>query len=113
MGKFLSKNFPISSEFVSVNFFLLTAAEIPILVSNALGRDARLSQVADLMSQRKCSRLPDYPLPVYNAAGSFVRGFPIICGGQNKKSERFRECFVHELMSYNKWRFLAKLKTKR
>ena len=86
-------------------------AELPVLVSNALGGSSKLIQVADLMSTRKCTRLPDYPLPVYNAAGSSVKGFPVICGGQRyKKRVSVRACFIHERTPYSRWRLLAELK---
>ena len=97
--------------------FVVKKAETPVLVSNALDsapKRGKLCQVADLVSARKCKGLPDYPLPVYRAAGAVVNGFPVICGGKkNVLNVIVKECYIHERTPDNKWRLLDKLKTER
>ena len=67
------------------------------------------SQVIDVSSSSTaCANLPSYPFAMYLAAGGFVNGVPIICGG-NPLTDK---CHIHD-NNNNEWRHFASLSGKR
>ena len=80
----------------------------------ATGSSTDESQVIDVCStSTACANLPSYPFAMYLAAGGFVNGVPIICGGNSDYSEVLIEsCFKFDRNS-NSWKLHSYMKSKR
>ena len=71
------------------------------------------SQVIDVSSSSTaCANLPSYPFAMHNAAGGFVNGSPIICGGYTSSGGETDSCHIFEKNS-NSWKLHSRMRYRR
>jgi len=63
------------------------------------------SQILDIKNSKTCKTLAPYPLKLGWATGGIVSGSPIICGGENPRTDK---CHIHD-NNNNEWRHFTSL----
>ena len=67
---------------------LILVDELPILFANGWDSSGVVRMI-DMLSNRTCKSLEQYPLKLTATVGGLIHGKPIICGGRNRTVRKF------------------------